>query len=232
MDRDEFYQTILGGLASYREDPFILDVRDAVSADPTDVNFAYALNKNQLASKCWLMDELRRAAGSAFGTIYVLGGWYGTLSAMLLQDPRFDIGRAISVDIDPACEQKARSVNRTGESQGRFRAVTGDMLGMNYGPTGISTRDARGVETLVETSPDLVINTSCEHLSRFDAWYGQIPDGLLLALQSNDYFSCDEHVNCMPDLGAFRTQAPMRDLLYAGTLPRKRYSRFMLIGRK
>jgi hypothetical protein len=38
-------------------------------------------------------------------------------------------------------------------------------------------------------------------------------------------------VNCAPDLPAFQAQAPMAEPLYAGTLPRKRYTRFMLIGR-
>jgi hypothetical protein len=39
-------------------------------------------------------------------------------------------------------------------------------------------------------------------------------------------------VNCVPDLAAFRTQAPMRDLLFAGERRMKRYVRFMLIGEK
>ena len=84
MDRDEFYQTILSGIASYRDDPFVRDVLASVAADPSDLNLAYSLNKNQVASKCWLMAELRQAAGDTFDTVYVLGGWYGTLAAMLL----------------------------------------------------------------------------------------------------------------------------------------------------
>jgi hypothetical protein len=47
-----------------------------------------------------------------------------------------------------------------------------------------------------------------------------------------DYFACSEHVNCVPDLAAFRAQAPMRELLFAGEHKLRRYIRFMLIGRK
>jgi hypothetical protein len=65
-----------------------------------------------------------------------------------------------------------------------------------------------------------------------EAWYGRLPTGILQALQSNDYFDCDEHVNCIADLTAFKRQAPMSEVLYEGALQRKRYSRFMLIGRK
>ena len=232
MDRDEFYQTIMAGIASYRDDMFMRDMLDAVAADPDDTNFAYSLNKNQLASKNWLIQRLQSSAGERFDTIVVLGGWYGTLSAMLLQDHRFDIGRVISIDMDPACEDKARRVNRTGVSQGKFFAVTGDMLTLAYGTMKLPTRDAHGRGTVVEIRPDLLINTSCEHVSDFEGWYRRIPDGLLLVLQSNDYFDCDEHLNCVADIQSFRDQAPMHELLYAGTLPRKRYSRFMLIGRK
>ena len=76
---------------------------------------------------------------------------------------------------------------------GKFAAVTADMLDHDYA----GGANAAG-------APKLVVNTSCEHLEAFDRWYARIPDGQLLALQSNDYFACSEHVNCVPDLAAFR----------------------------
>ena len=74
--------------------------------------------------------------------------------------------------------------------------------------------------------------TSCEHLAEFARWYTRIPAGKRLVLQSNDYFACEQHVNCVPDLAAFRAQAPMRDVLFAGERKMRRYVRFMLMGRK
>jgi hypothetical protein len=82
------------------------------------------------------------------------------------------------------------------------------------------------------TDPDLIVNTSCEHLADFGGWFARVPAGQLVALQSNDYYAIAEHVNCVPDLAAFRAQAPLGEVLYAGEQPRKRYRRFMLIGRK
>jgi hypothetical protein len=79
---------------------------------------------------------------------------------------------------------------------------------------------------------DLVINTSCEHLAAFDSWYAAVPAGQLLVLQSNDYYAVAEHVNCVPDLAAFQAQAPLAEVLFAGTHRMRRYTRFMLIGRK
>jgi len=51
-------------------------------------------------------------------------------------------------------------------------------------------------------------------------------------LQSNDYFACAEHVNCVSDLAEFRVRAPLSDVLFAGERRMRRYTRFMLIGRK
>jgi len=73
---------------------------------------------------------------------------------------------------------------------------------------------------------------SIQHLPDFTGWYARIADGQLLVLQSNDYFACAEHVGCVPDLAAFAAQAPMRERLFEGAQRMRRYTRFMLIGRK
>ena len=64
------------------------------------------------------------------------------------------------------------------------------------------------------------------------AWYDGVPPGTLQVHQSNDYFDCPEHVNCVADLEAFKADLPMGEVLYQGSMARKRYTRFMLIGRK
>ncbi len=58
----------------------------------------------------------RRAAAAArgrFGTVTVLGGWFGVLGAILLADRRLAIRQVVSVDLDPRCEAIARSLNAT-----------------------------------------------------------------------------------------------------------------------
>ena len=110
-DREEFYQTVLDGLGRYLESHFIADVLDAIRRFPA-AELHYALNKNQMASKKWLLDELHRAVGGRLGTVRILGGWYGVLAAMLLHDRRFEVDSVISVDIDPTCEPVANAVNR------------------------------------------------------------------------------------------------------------------------
>jgi hypothetical protein len=220
MDKDEFYRDILDGMALYARNALQRDVLTTLRHHDEPA-LAQALNKNQIASKMWLADSLADAVGGDIGSVLILGGWFGVLGAVLLHDPRFSITRVVSLDIDPRCADVAVTVNATHVRAGRFTALTADMLDYDYGGDGNSPSAA-----------DLVVNTSCEHVQGLERWYRRIPAGQLLALQSNDYFACNEHVNCVPDLAAFRAQVPMRDVLYAGERKFRRYVRFMLIGRK
>jgi hypothetical protein len=217
---DDFYRDILEGLAVYSDSAFLRDILATITRHQ-EPRLAAALNKNQMASKRWLADCLHAAVGSRLGSVLVLGGWVGALGAVLLHDRRFAIEQLLSVDIDPRCAPVAESLNATHARAGTFAARTADMLVLDY------AGGAGG-----EGRADVVINTSCEHLAQFDRWYARIPEGQLLVLQSNDYFACAEHVNCVPDLAALRRQAPLRETLYAGERRMRRYVRFMLIGRK
>lgn len=218
--RDEFYGDILEGLAAWFASPQIADVRNTVSRHP-EPDLGTALNRNQVTSKLWLADALHAHAGGIFGTITVLGGWFGVLGAILLADRRLTIGSVVSVDIDPRCASVAESLNATQVRAGRFSTRTADMRTMDYAIPASSPQ-----------APDVLVNTSCEHVDGFDDWYSRIPEGRLLVLQSNDYYAIADHLNCVKDLEAFRVQAPMRELLFAGMQPHKKYHRFMLIGRK
>jgi len=214
FDPDLYYQVILDGLGRHHDLPWVADIVAAINEHrPADL--PHALSKKQLASKQWLVDALAETAGGAVGTVYVLGGWYGTLASLLLDSGRVDVERAVSIDIEPSCAAVARTLNR--RHGARFEAEIADMRGRDF--SGLGRRD-------------VVVNTSCEHLDDFAGWFGSLPAGPLIALQSNDLFDEPVHVNCVADLAAFKAQAPLGELLYEGALPLKRYTRFMLIGRK
>jgi len=213
---DEFYRDILEGLAVYADSSFYRDILTTLTRHQEPA-IAVALNKNQMASKRWLADSLHGTVGSSLGHVLILGGWVGALGAVLLHDRRFDIERIVSVDIDPRCAPVAESLNATNVRSGRFASRTADMLSLEYGG---------------DDAANLVVNTSCEHLADFPRWYARIPAGQLVVLQSNDYFACTEHVNSVPDLATFKAQAPLSDVRFAGERKLRRYTRFMLIGRK
>ncbi len=122
----------------------------------------------------WLRDTLYDTLGGAFGRIWVVGGWYGVLPAVLFDDARFDIGHITSIDVDPDCAPVAEILNTKAMQDGRFAALTADMYELDYGGT---------------EEPDLIVNTSCEHIPDMPGWLGLIPKGSKVVLQSNDYFS-------------------------------------------
>jgi hypothetical protein len=231
LSKDDFYKDILKGLAVYFDSDFISDIQKTTVAFPRP-ELANALNKNQTRSKKWLIDALHQAMGGRLGVVHILGGWYGVLGAMLLHDRRFDIDQVVSIDNDPTCEAVANSLNGTLYSDGRFTSITADIYELDYNAAALAMDGISNPVPRAVVMPDIIISTSCEHLSRFGDWYENLPAGMPLVLQSNDFFDCDEHVNCVPDLEAFKRQAPMAEILFEGGLALKKYTRFMLIGRK
>jgi hypothetical protein len=225
LKKDQFYKDILDGLSLFYESRFISDIRNTALAYPAS-GLGNALNRRQTASKLWLLDGLFEAHGGQLGTVHVLGGWYGVLAALFVHDSRFEVDHVVSFDLDPACAPIANSLNAAAVEDGLFTPVTADIVELSYGPAGVRA----GRNAL--PSPDLIINTSCEHLDRFGEWYEGLPEGVLLVLQSNDYFSEPEHINCVPDLESFKAQVPLGERLFEGALEFDKYTRFMLIGRK
>jgi hypothetical protein len=215
---DEYYRDILDGLSAYYESPLIADLLTTINKVPAP-GLGNAWNFNQISGKRWLVETLAQHADINIDKILLLGGWYGVLASLLLDHPAFKHTHVSSLDIDPGCEAVARSVNQSGVDQGRFEALTADMLDFDY-------------QAWLATERSTIVNTSCEHIADFEEWFNRIPCGAQLVLQSNDYFSCDEHVNCVDSLEAFERQAPLRELHFSGGLKLKKYTRFMLIGRK
>ena len=77
---------------------------------------------------------------------------------------------------------------------------------------------------------NIVINTSCEHMD--NSWFHNLPNGTLVVLQTNDYFSNEQHVNCCHGVEDAKSKYPMTEVLYEGELDTYLYKRFMLIGIK
>jgi hypothetical protein len=150
------------------------------------------------------------------GRAWIVGGWYGVLAALVFADPRIKIREIESIDIDPSVAAIAMSLNEPQVAEKRFIARTADMYQLNYAAAG---------------RPDVVINTSCEHIPDLPGWLGRIPKGTRVLLQSNDYFAVPEHVSAQPSLKAFEQAANLSQIDFAGSLYLRKYTRFMVIGR-
>jgi hypothetical protein len=170
----------------------------------------------QLNSKEWLIDSLefvvRPYVNKQEVTIDIHGGWVGVLASMLFQS-NLHISKIRSIDIDPHCQHIALAMNKLEEIEKRFTAVTDDMLN-------------------VDSSADIVINTSCEHITQeqYDLWLSRLPNKSLLVLQSNDY-EIDEHIRTCKSLDDFKKQSNIK-VIFQGKLELPMYTRYMLIGYK
>ncbi|MEI5678397.1 MULTISPECIES: class I SAM-dependent methyltransferase [unclassified Mesorhizobium] len=208
--REQAYD-LTRGIAAYAACPLVAGLARIIAKHP-EADIANAFNHKQVACKMWARDRLFETCGGRYRNIWVLGGWYGVLPAMLFNDARFDITAIDSIDIDPEVGAVAKTLNR--EVGDRFRAVTGDMYALDY----------------AAERPDLVVNTSCEHIADLRGWLAVLPQGTTVLLQSNDYFSEPTHINCIASLAAFEAMAALKEVRFSGELPTKNYTRFMLIG--
>lgn len=214
---NEAFHDLLRGMAALSGNRICADVaRLYGKGAPPDLSIA--CNHKQIASKQWLVEALAEVFPKPEGPVWVLGAWYGMLGALLLEDARLAISEVVSLDLDAGCAPVALVLNHRHVSAGRFRAVTADMTSLDF--------------TAQSPAPGLVINTSCEHLDDVPGWLAALPEGLPLVLQSNDYVREPDHRSCVPSLEAFREQAGLGEVWFAGARPTKNYTRFMLIGRK
>lgn len=183
----------------------------AVRQSPDPMRTMDAFWSGQLKSKEWLIRNLTPYIDD-FVTVDIHGGWVGVLASLMFQS---EIGPSYkhirSIDIDPTCEPIATMMNKKEEIAGKFRAVSADMCD-------------------IRSDTDVVINTSCEHITQdqYDLWLSGMPYKSLLVLQSNNY-NIPEHVRIATDLAEFKTQSKI-NVLWAGELELPLYKRFMIIG--
>jgi trans-aconitate methyltransferase len=214
IDKDYVFD-LVRGIARFTGSGLVAALARTIAEHP-DAPLDNAFNHKQVASKQWARDMLASHTDASFDTIWLMGGWLGILPAMLFDDERFSIGRIISFDVDPSVGAIAETLNRTLAGEDRFSARTADMYELNY---------------TAPDQPDMVINTSCEHIADLPHWLGLLPSGCQVMLQSNDYFSEPTHINCVNSVDDFAQQAGLSQLTYAGSLKLPKYTRFMLIGR-
>lgn len=186
-----------------------------LSADQRD-RALDAFWSGQIDSKSWLVNVLNDHVNTS-GNVYIFGGWIGVLGNLLLQSSTWNVKQVISIDVDPWCESVANTLNYPyTKNICQFKAVTDDMANYNYD---------------WDVWPDIVINTSTEHVDQgtYDKWWDKIPSNTLILLQGNDFFDCPEHVRCSASLTDFKRINHVTNPLWSGVLKHDLYNRFMAI---
>ena len=166
---------------------------------------------SQLKSKEYIIQCLKPHLEWAGKTksVFIFGGWYGIFAQLLNQ---YYPHNYTNIDSDPSCQKVFEEINISS----RIRHVTACMSNYSYSET-----------------PDLVINTSTEHVPQevYDKWWNNIPTGTKYLIQGNNFFDCNEHIRCSNSLQEFietnhAQNCDMRDTIDVG------FERYIAMGVK
>ena len=189
-------------------------------------------SRGQMKSKCWLVEQLTKIFDDQkLGTIAHYGGWYATVAQHIFQ--KFEVKNYYNLEVDPGCIDIADDFNYEQIAGWQFKSVQQDVGNITWKDDDsfdvkIENRSNNLVTTNVK--PDLIINTSCEHMN--EDWFNNIPTGTVVCLQTNDYFENEQHINCCRDLSDAINKYSMSEVYYSGEIDTHLYKRFMIIGKK
>jgi len=195
----------------------------------------HAFSRGQIQSKCWLAQELA-LINKDWTSVAIFAGWFGQLRLILKKTMDFQCMRIL--DQDPqACTISDRIFNSSELENYRVKSICADINDLTLHSDGYlwPVENFRSGKVYTEKFlPDLIINTSAEHMT--EDWFFQIKhkDWLqtpVVAVQSNNLFDIPEHVNCVHSVDHMMKKFPMTEVLFSGELQLKGYKRVMLIGR-
>lgn len=166
-----------------------------------------------VTSKVWLLKELEKIS-KKYGTIYVLGSWYGNLAIILNLLKNIDYDTIINVEPDKKFLSGSKKIL--------------DSLGVEN--IQYMLKDANSLDYRQLDNDSVVINTSLTDMKGTD-WFNNIPDGTLVVMQARNN-DPGEQFNSTNDIVK---KFPV-NVIYQGTKqltdPETTYNRFMVIGTK
>jgi hypothetical protein len=179
----------------------------------------HSFDDNHWKSKQWLVDEtdviFRKLYPNTKSKIFIAGAWYGLLAHLFRQKYQDSETCIISSDLDHMAE------------------YYGKML---FRDNNIIFRTENSLRSDEISTAQLIVSTSCEHIEREDLceWVSKKNPDAIIALQSNNFYSHQSHVNCSLSLDDFvdyiKPHLPKKWIAYAGELDLGDFKRFMIIG--
>jgi SAM-dependent methyltransferase len=170
------------------------------------LTLAGSFHKGLIFNKLWMIQKLSQIQ-DYYSVIYILGSWYGNMSILLAKsDIEFD--HIVNVDKDA-------KVLRQGQQIAQRLGIADQIEPM--------VKDANKLDYRQLDRKGLVINSSC-HDMKNQGWFDNIPNGVIVALQTRDDVDCD------------LDNYPMQKILYQGSIqlrdPETEYTSLLKIGRK
>ena len=181
-------------------------------------SFEDSVSQGQYESKLWLKEQLEKLPIFSFSPklcIDVIGSWFGFPLIEMLADV-FDIKQIDLYDIDEDCHK-----------------VTSQYINhFDYDFRIVQFKDF--FERKEIRRRELIINTSSEHMSdmiSMKEYYKDYPVKPILAIQSNNYFNVEDHINCVKNVDELIEKNEIKEVLYKGKRSLPLYDRFMVIGK-
>lgn len=164
------------------------------------------LGPKHWTGKQWLVDQLSEHI--FMQDIHVAAGWLGLTSYLLRKE--FPDNRITNSDIDSGCK------------------LMGEFLFHDYN-INFETRDT----VLNVPQCEVYVNTSIEHIiqKQVEHILTHLQPDTTVALQSNNYYSVEDHVNCSKDLNEFINKTQLNEVYYAGEISFDNHDRYMIIGK-
>jgi hypothetical protein len=223
----------------FGDDKMLRSLNDVIVKFNLDDSVRDAFSKGQVTSKVWLTETLQKLVNPnvRLENVLIVGGWYGHITKYFKD--RIDYGMFYNVDPHEFNGYIGKEffnnnsdryvpVGTTIEKV-EFLEGLGYRLPIgNFNVANDFKFEVTGHETIL---PDLIINTSCEHMS--DDWFHRAPRDKIIALQTNNLFGvAPDHFNCVNYLSDLDTKYPMSKVLFQGELDIGKGKRFMKIGVK
>lgn len=225
---DLFFTAVRHATEYFLSDDSLKSIFRTLSISP---QYSEAFSYGQLDSKKWLIEEATKIWGQDWGRVFVLAGWIGVLPRFLFEY-KIKCQAVRSFDRDDNVGPVAELINQNEvQKDWLFKSSTLDIASMTYPTEFLVRRKDNTLCTLMET-PDIVINTSCEHISDIDSWWNQIPKGTRVVLQSNDGFDILGHERCFKTLEDFVSAMKLSKIEFQGQKALPEFNRFMLMGLK
>jgi hypothetical protein len=253
LDNDDMEGALLeycvkGLIKQYESDKNFRSILDFKKKINHDIIYD-AMSISQVKSAIWLVEELSKLdtaenrkqgifplKGAVMSDVLVMAGWFGQLKN--IYDKKLTYRKMRILDVDKkSCEASDYIFNLSELKDYKVKAINADINKLVLYKNGYEW----DVENFKENTsysekflPNLIINTHAEHMT--EEWFTQIryknmDSDPVIAIQSNNLFDREDHVNCVHSVDHMKKKFPMNTVLYEGELQLKGYKRIMLIGK-
>ena len=158
-------------------DKIVDKLKDLIYNYP-NIDISSFVNKHHAIVYSWITENLSRVYGQKYlGTVYILGGGIGILSAMML-DTTLRYENIRNLDINGACKFLADELMKEEVlDDWRFKSSTQDVFDVNYiRNTFVTMLPDGSISKEFSEEPGLIINTNISHIKDSENWFRMIPD--------------------------------------------------------